>query len=169
MKIWMNEDRKKGVDGERKKNVCNMERMKEDVSRERRKNECSRERKKCECGGESTRVYGKQERWERERRNEVNRRKERNRNNRSKKKGEGKVRGEREVEEIKIVGWNVAGVKNKKADFWEYIRGFDVIGLMETWIEKKEWEDLKAKLPEGWNWKCQEAERKHRKEEQWEE
>ena len=163
MKIWMNEDRKKGVDGERKKNVCNMERMKEDVSRERRKNECSRERKKCECGGESTRVYGKQERWERERRNEVNRRKERNRNNRSKKKGEGKVRGEREVEEIKIVGWNVAGVKNKKADFWEYIRGFDVIGLMETWIEKKEWEDLKAKLPEGWNWKCQEAERKHRK------
>ena len=43
MKIWMNEDREKGVDGERKKNVCNMERMKED-EREERTNVVEKER-----------------------------------------------------------------------------------------------------------------------------
>jgi len=42
------------------------------------------------------------------------------------------IRGEKK-EGIKIGFWNVAGVKGKDEDFWEKIREWDVIGMMETW------------------------------------
>jgi len=39
---------------------------------------------------------------------------------------------------IGLVFWNVAGVKSKDRDFWDYLEKFDVIGLCETWIEERE-------------------------------
>ncbi|XP_018405647.1 PREDICTED: golgin subfamily A member 6-like protein 6 [Cyphomyrmex costatus] len=57
------------------------------------------------------------------------------------------------------VTWNVAGLKKKERDFWEYIGGFDIIGLTETWVEENEWENLKERMPEGWRWRQQSASR----------
>lgn len=50
--------------------------------------------------------------------------------------------------------WNVAGVRKKEEDFWEFFREFEVVGLTETWVDEAGWEKLKEKMPEGWKWKC---------------
>lgn len=53
-------------------------------------------------------------------------------NKRKEKRGEEKrlsrgVRGR-----VKIVFWNVAGLRRKDREFWNFIESFDVIGLSET-------------------------------------
>jgi len=53
---------------------------------------------------------------------------------------EGNQGREREKEEIgvrKIAFWNVAGVGNKDREFWKGIVEWDVVVLLETWLEKK--------------------------------
>ena len=60
---------------------------------------------------------------------------------------------------MKLLFWNVAGIKNKDVKFWEYIKQFDIIGLEETWMEVKDWEKFKEKLPHEWVWKYSPAER----------
>lgn len=75
---------------------------------------------------------------------------------------EGKKRGE-EKETLKVIFWNVAGIKNKDEEFWQFIRSFEVVSLAETWIEKKEWEKLKGKMPSEFNWECQPAKRDNKK------
>jgi len=50
--------------------------------------------------------------------------------------GEG-GRGEQEGGS-KVGFWNVAGVKGKDG-FWERIKEWDVTGLVETWVEQKDW------------------------------
>lgn len=65
--------------------------------------------------------------------------------------------------EIKGIFWNVAGVKNKRTEFWKYIEEFDIVGLMETWVDEKEWGNMKQKLPSGWKWRYQEAKREKKK------
>lgn len=57
----------------------------------------------------------------------------------------------------------MAGLKNKDEDFWEFVRKYHFIGLVETWLEEKEWDRWKNKLPEKWSWRCQGAERANRK------
>lgn len=52
----------------------------------------------------------------------------------------------------KVGFWNVAGLWKKDMDFWRYIESFDYIGLTETWVEEKGWENLKARLPKTFNW-----------------
>ena len=54
---------------------------------------------------------------------------------------------------LKLCVWNVAGVVNKDKEFWEYISDFDVVGLIETWLEEKNWQKIKNKLPKTLNWK----------------
>jgi len=59
--------------------------------------------------------------------------------------GEGKEEGEEGEarknsgykKAIRIVFWNVAGVKSKDRNFWDYLEKFDVIELCETWIEQR--------------------------------
>lgn len=41
------------------------------------------------------------------------------------------------IQDIKMVLWNIAGLKKKERKFWKYLERFDVIGLYETWIEKE--------------------------------
>jgi len=36
------------------------------------------------------------------------------------------------------VTWNVAGLKRKEEDFWEFLKDFDIIGLIETWVDGRE-------------------------------
>lgn len=50
----------------------------------------------------------------------------------------GKVGGK-----IRISFWNMAGLKGKGVDFWEFIRHQDYVELMETWITEDEKEDWK--------------------------
>ena len=38
--------------------------------------------------------------------------------------------------EIKAMFCNVAGTAKMKAEDWDYVRKFDIIGLAETWDEK---------------------------------
>ena len=47
-----------------------------------------------------------------------------------------KERRERTGKEIKAIFWNVAGTAKMKAEDWDYVRKFDIIGLAETWEEK---------------------------------
>jgi len=51
----------------------------------------------------------------------MKRRKERRRNE-----------GEEVNEEIRIVFWNIAGLKKKERKFWDYVEKFDIIGRCET-------------------------------------
>ena len=41
----------------------------------------------------------------------------------------------REGKYIKTLFWNVAGTAKLKAEDWDYLKGFDIIGLVETWEE----------------------------------
>jgi len=61
--------------------------------------------------------------------------------------GKNERKREERKEELKIGFWNVAGVKGKDEDFWEKIREWDVIGMMETWIEECDWEKWEEKVP----------------------
>jgi hypothetical protein len=58
-------------------------------------------------------------------------------------------RNKGESEQIRIVFWNVAGIKNKEDEFWKYLGEFDVVGLVETWVDEKAWERLERKMPRG--------------------
>ena len=54
----------------------------------------------------------------------------------------------------KILFWNVTRPKNNEDDFWKYL------GLVETSIEVKVWEEMKEKMPRI----CQGQKEKRRKE-----
>jgi len=60
-------------------------------------------------------------------------------------------------EGLKIGFWNVAGVKGKDEEFWGKIKEWDVIGMMETWIEEKDWEKWEGKVPKEYKWTIQGA------------
>lgn len=59
--------------------------------------------------------------------------------------------------------WNIARINNKDKETWEYLSGFEVVGLLETWIEEDKWEKLKNNLPKNLEWKCKPAKREKRK------
>lgn len=50
------------------------------------------------------------------------------------------------TDEMKILFWNVAGLKKKDREFWNYIERFDVVGLCETTIEEKDWKGIEGKM-----------------------
>ena len=60
---------------------------------------------------------------------------------------------------VRAVIWNVAGLKKKDEEFWKFLMDYEIIGLVETWVDEKEWERLERKMPEGWKWRCQPAEK----------
>ena len=104
----------------------------------------------------------KMETWEdeegRKRRNEINwsrkdgRMEEEEKKNRKKKKrGRKKEKEEEKEKGMKLEFWNVAGIKGKGGDFWERVKKWDVVGLVETWMVGKEWERIKRKLPSGYS------------------
>ncbi|EFN61228.1 hypothetical protein EAG_16367 [Camponotus floridanus] len=55
----------------------------------------------------------------------------------------------------------VAGLENKDKDFWEKLRGWDVIFMSETWLQRKGWERIKKWLPKEYIWEMQEAEKRN--------
>ncbi|KYN50592.1 hypothetical protein ALC57_10669 [Trachymyrmex cornetzi] len=73
-------------------------------------------------------------------------------------------RGIGEGKRVRWVVWNVAGLKKKDEDFWKFLNDFDVVGLMETWVDESGWGKMKDKMSVGWRWKCQAGEREEREE-----
>ncbi|KMQ82048.1 hypothetical protein RF55_24379, partial [Lasius niger] len=63
----------------------------------------------------------------------------------------------------KIGFWNVAGLGNKDVDFWEGLREWDIIFLIETWVEERGWERIRGRLPAGYSWEAQHAKKKNKK------
>ncbi|KMQ82784.1 hypothetical protein RF55_21884 [Lasius niger] len=72
-------------------------------------------------------------------------------------------RGKGEEEEWVVGFWNVAGVKNKEEGFWKEIRVWDVIVMVETWVDGKMWDKVKSRLPRGFRWEKQLAKRRSKK------
>lgn len=52
---------------------------------------------------------------------------------------------------IKIIFWNIAGLLRKDKDFWNYLKEYDIINLMETWIEENGWKKIEQLLPADFN------------------
>lgn len=66
--------------------------------------------------------------------------------NKYRNKGEGEKSNKRKGEREKgMLFWNCAEIWNKHIDFWRYVKSF--ISLCETWVEEKDWDRLKGKLP----------------------
>ena len=63
----------------------------------------------------------------------------------------------------RIVFWNVAGLENKDKEFWEGLKKEDVIVMVETWIGEKGWERIRGRMPTGYEWGVQMAEKKSKK------
>jgi len=49
---------------------------------------------------------------------------------------------------------------NKDRGFWKGLKEWEVLVLIETWIERKEWEKIKEK---GYEWKVQGATKRNKK------
>lgn len=65
--------------------------------------------------------------------------------------------------QLKILYWNVAGIKNKDPEFWEFISTADIIILAETWAEEKLAELWKSMSPKDFKWATQYAEKEYTK------
>lgn len=48
----------------------------------------------------------------------------------------------------------------KDEEFWRGLENWDVMVVLETWIEEKGWREVKERLPKGYIWKCQMAGKK---------
>lgn len=72
-------------------------------------------------------------------------------------------RGGEEGSKISVVFWNVAGLKNKDDDFWKGLEKWDVMVLLETWAENKDWGGLRNKFPRSHEWSIQGASKTHKK------
>lgn len=51
----------------------------------------------------------------------------------------------------------MAKLESKIRDFWGGLREWEVITLMETWTDEKEWNRRKKSLPRGYMWEGQKA------------
>jgi len=108
------------------------------------------------------RIRGEVSRWERIGDNMTERRIGEKGDDR-KEGGQGREREKEEIGVRKIAFWNVAGVGNKDREFWKGIAEWDVVVLLETWLEKKGWDKIKERLPREFKWKVQLAKRKNKK------
>jgi hypothetical protein len=46
--------------------------------------------------------------------------------------------------------------KKKEKEFWDYVRQFQIVRLVETWVEERSWEKIEKLLPKECKWECQE-------------
>lgn len=52
---------------------------------------------------------------------------------------------------------------NKDKDFLEELEKWDVVMLMETWMDERGWDRIRRNLPRGYKWKGQVTKRKSKK------
>ena len=51
----------------------------------------------------------------------------------------------------KVVFWNVTELGNEYNEFWGKLGDWEVMFLLETWMEKKRWRKIKSKLPKEYD------------------
>lgn len=66
-------------------------------------------------------------------------------------------------EEIKVAFWNIAGLLGRDEEFWKELERWDMVVMLETWVEEKCWERVRNRLPKGYMWRMQAAKRMKRK------
>lgn len=76
---------------------------------------------------------------------------------------EGKQEEEKKGKGWKAAFWNVAGLRNKDEEFWKELEGWDIMVMIETWVDEGRWEKIKGKLPRGYKWRMQTAIRRNKK------
>ncbi|XP_017889191.1 golgin subfamily A member 6-like protein 22 [Ceratina calcarata] len=54
-------------------------------------------------------------------------------------------------------------LKKKDRDFWQHIEKYDFVELVETWMEDKDWSKVVSRLPDGYKWRYQTAERENKR------
>lgn len=59
--------------------------------------------------------------------------------------------------------WNIAGLMNKCEETWKYLEEFDMVGLVETWVEEESWKKIKDIVPNKYVWTCLPAVKEHKK------
>lgn len=58
----------------------------------------------------------------------------------------------------------MAGGRIKKdKEFWGRIKEWDVVGLVKTWLEIKDWKEIKKKMLMEFSWCMQEASKEKKK------
>lgn len=82
---------------------------------------------------------------------------------RREKERQGGGEGNRGRDCCEVVFWNVTGIGNKDGDFWKGLADWNVMCLLETWVEERGWRKVKGKLPKGYNWEVQITKRRNRK------
>lgn len=53
----------------------------------------------------------------------------------------------------KLIFWNIADLRDKDRDVWEFLEAGDFISLTETWVDEKQGESMEKKLSNKWRWK----------------
>jgi hypothetical protein len=53
--------------------------------------------------------------------------------------------------------------KKKEQEFWDYVRQFEIVVLVETWIKERSWEKIEEFLPKKYKWEYQGAKRRKKK------
>lgn len=66
---------------------------------------------------------------------------------------------------VTMTFWNVVGLGNKDRDFCEGLKERDVMILVETCLDERGLEKIRGRLPKGYKWIRQVAERKAKKKE----
>jgi len=90
--------------------------------------------------------------------------KERERDRREgERKGEGGRKVDRGKEVWKVGFWNVAGVKNMEERFWKEIKRWEVVVMVETWVDGKGWDRVKRMLPKDYRLERQLAKKRSKK------
>ena len=56
---------------------------------------------------------------------------------------------EGEARRWRVGFWNVAGLTNKGVRFWKEIKKWEVVMMVESWVDGRGWDKVKRKLPKG--------------------
>jgi hypothetical protein len=51
----------------------------------------------------------------------------------------------------------------KKEEYWDYVRQFEIVSVVEIWVEERSWEKIEKWLPKEYKWECQGAKRGNKK------
>lgn len=62
-----------------------------------------------------------------------------------------------------MIFWNVAGLRNKDRDVWDFLEEGDFISLTETWVEQKNIKYMEGRLSKQFTWKFVAATRENKK------
>jgi hypothetical protein len=52
-----------------------------------------------------------------------------------------------------------AGLRKREDEFWDYVRQFEVVGVVGTWVEEQSWEKIERTLPKEYKWAKRERKR----------